>query len=140
MLKKLIASLFLFLLLASIFARAAHAQSADLDALAKIYCEKRRGNQVNLETWYGGKCDPENPLNPDTIGFGDIIFIDLYTKLTGEGDFEGIDWTPILRSLFGLGDAGYKTKEQILADVEKIEKLTATTTIIAKDPKVNLFI
>ena len=52
--------------------------------LLKTYCDRRKGNQLNLETWYGGKCNPSNPA--DSIGFGDIIILDLMEKIAGAPD------------------------------------------------------
>lgn len=59
------------------------AQAPTIDDLGLIYCERRQGNQLNLETWYGGRCpEGDNYKIEETIGFGDIIILDLYEKLT----------------------------------------------------------
>lgn len=52
----------------------------DIDSL-KEYCKLRQGNQMNLETWYSGKCGGSFQ---ERIGFADIIFMDLMTGMTGE--------------------------------------------------------
>lgn len=51
------------------------------DQSLKDFCNRRKGNQINLETWYSGKCDS---TGPDSVGFADIIFMDLYERLAGE--------------------------------------------------------
>jgi hypothetical protein len=60
-----------------------HAQDT-MEDLNQIYCQRRTGNQLNLETWYGGRCNPDNV--EESIGFGDIILLDLYSKIAGETD------------------------------------------------------
>jgi len=65
-----------------------HAAPEDVaNDLLKIYCERRNGNQMNLETWYGGKCDTDNL--EETIGFGDIILLDLLEKVAGSKSDDG---------------------------------------------------
>ncbi len=49
--------------------------------LSRIYCQRRNGSQLNLETWYGGRCNSTDP--GETIGFGDIILLDFQEKLVG---------------------------------------------------------
>ncbi len=126
MLKKILASLLLFSLFFAISAPAVFAQTPSsctdpngdvLRCLTDIYCQRRQGNQVNLETWYGGKCDPTNPKNPEGIGFGDIIILDLYGKLTGEKS-EGIKWDDVLKAITG-DVTSYKNPQQLQAYLDK---------------------
>lgn len=75
-----------FLILATSFfalsTRKVHA-GYDTTTLLKIYCERRMGNQLNLETWYGGRCAADD--NPaESVGFGDIILLDIAERLYGE--------------------------------------------------------
>ncbi|MBU1200535.1 hypothetical protein KJ953_03290 [Patescibacteria group bacterium] len=86
MLKKLLPSLltiaFLFLSFLPLLTPT-HAVSEDIaNDLLKIYCDRRKGNQMNLETWYGGKCDPDNL--EESIGFSDMIILDIYGKIVNE--------------------------------------------------------
>lgn len=98
MIKKLLA-IFSFALLFFSFAAPAMAQT-DTDAanqLVEIYCQRRSGDTINLETWYGGVCDPNDIER--SIGFSDIVFIDLYTKLAGETPGSDINWGEIFTQL-----------------------------------------
>lgn len=55
----------------------------DMMSLMKVYCERRMGNQLNLETWYGGRCAADD--NPaESIGFGDIIIFNILELIIGE--------------------------------------------------------
>jgi hypothetical protein len=76
--KSLLTIIFFFLSAILIFPTTAHAD--DAQDLLKIYCSRRQGNQLNLETWYGGKC--EGTLE-ESIGFGDIILLDVMEKIGG---------------------------------------------------------
>jgi hypothetical protein len=51
------------------------------------FCLKRQGNQMNLETWYSGKCTPGgDTFSGDNVGFADIVILDLAEKLSGTND------------------------------------------------------
>jgi hypothetical protein len=52
------------------------------------FCEKRSTDQINLETWYSGKCktDGSSQFTGDAVGFSDIIFLDLIEKVSGPVD------------------------------------------------------
>lgn len=51
------------------------------------FCRRRQGNQMNLETWYSGKCDPNgNTFAGDQVGFSDIIILDIFERVNGEDD------------------------------------------------------
>ena len=64
------------------------AANTDNDLL-KIYQDRRSGNQMNLETWYGGKYGGSAE---ESIGFGDIILLDLMEKVGGSSsDDEDIE-------------------------------------------------
>lgn len=45
------------------------------------YCTRRSTGEINLETWYGGKCNPTHV--EESIGFGDIIVMHVLEKFTG---------------------------------------------------------
>jgi len=90
---------------------------ASLDELNTIYCERRTGNQLNLETWYGGRCATGDTDLEQTIGFGDIIIIDLYEKLTGPGakgddDLEYLK--NILEKLYGSKETSSLNGDSVL--------------------------
>ena len=53
------------------------------DDLLQIYQDRRSGNQMNLETWYGGK---HGGTPEESIGFGDIILLDLMEKVGGSSN------------------------------------------------------
>lgn len=109
------------LLLTSIFLafspKPVHGQNS-MEDLSKIYCQRRTGNQLNLETWYGGRCDPKNI--EESIGFGDIILLDLYSKIAGETDtsdkayLQGI--LDMLEMLFNHGSQSSTIQENNLAN------------------------
>jgi hypothetical protein len=51
------------------------------------FCRRRQNNQMNLETWYSGKCDPEgDTFAGDQVGFSDIIILDIFERVNGEDD------------------------------------------------------
>ena len=53
------------------------------------FCKRRQGNQMNLETWYSGKCDPKgSTFSGDQVGFADIFILDIYERVNGEDDGE----------------------------------------------------
>lgn len=69
-------------------------EEGSLDGYLKEFCAKRQGNQMNLETWYSGKCPTEDDIKNKTfdtfsgqgVGFSDIILLDLAEKISGEKD------------------------------------------------------
>lgn len=93
---------FLFLILFSL-AKPQYANAAcDADDSAckqlEMFKQRRSGDQMNLETWYSGKADA-GADDPASIGFSQIVLLDLYEKISGAGK---IDWTnpgDILRKL-----------------------------------------
>src|SRR3989338_11056513 len=42
----------------------------------KEYCKLRSGNQMNLETWYSGKCTGSFQ---ERLGFADMVWLDLWS-------------------------------------------------------------
>lgn len=58
-----------------------------LEKQLKEFCAKRdpNNNQMNLETWYSGKCT-EDTFSGEGVGFSDIVILDLAEKLTGKND------------------------------------------------------
>lgn len=49
------------------------------------FCDKRKGNQMNLETWYSGKCT-DDTFSGEGVGFSDIVILDLAEKINGKND------------------------------------------------------
>lgn len=48
------------------------------------FCEKRKGDLMNLETWYSGKCgDKVDTLSGDGVGFSDIVLLQGMEYLNG---------------------------------------------------------
>lgn len=56
-------------------------QYPDRDKELREFCNRRKGDQMNLETWYSGKCGGSFE---ESIGFSDIIILDLYERIAGE--------------------------------------------------------
>lgn len=54
-----------------------------IEKLWQKYCDDRKGDVINLQTWYSGKCTTD-PTDPQAIGFSDIVLLDFYTLLQGE--------------------------------------------------------
>jgi hypothetical protein len=51
------------------------------------FCRRRQGNQMNLETWYSGKCNPKgSTYSGDQVGFADIFVLDIFERINGEDD------------------------------------------------------
>ena len=49
------------------------------------FCERRMGDQMNLETWYSGKC-VDDSFRGEGVGFSDIIILDLIERVQGKSD------------------------------------------------------
>lgn len=60
-------------------------QDGSLDKALKEFCEKRSGTQMNLETWYSGKCT-DDTFRGEGVGFADIVILDLAEKISGKKD------------------------------------------------------
>ena len=73
------------------------ADEVDNDLL-KIYQDRRSGNQMNLETWYGGKY---GSTLEESIGFGDIILLDLMEKVGGSSGDNNQELLKNLEMLLG---------------------------------------
>lgn len=54
----------------------------DENKMLEEYCKRRQGDQMNLETWFSGKCGGEIGQR---IGFADMIRLDFDTKLGWSG-------------------------------------------------------
>lgn len=55
------------------------------------FCQSRSGNQMNLETWYSGKCKDASgkltdPFSGDGVGFSSIVLLDIAEKIQGKKD------------------------------------------------------
>ena len=98
MFKKIILVILLLLAVSVLLPARAYAQDANQQAtdtptstfanypiqqLWQRYCDDRKGNVINLQTWYSGKCTGD-PSDPASIGFSDIVLLDFYTLLQGE--------------------------------------------------------
>ena len=75
----IILSLFLTSYFLTLTSSPIHAYS--MEDLRKTYCDRRSGNQLNLETWYGGRCKASSP--GEAIGFANIILLDIIEKVSG---------------------------------------------------------
>ncbi|HAI22874.1 TPA: hypothetical protein DCP77_02590 [Candidatus Collierbacteria bacterium] len=82
-----------------------------LDKTLQDFCAKRSGNQMNLETWYSGKCTADT-FSGEGIGFSDIVILDLAEKIYGQKDPK----QTFSKTLKGILDAiklqGYNTPEE----------------------------
>jgi len=71
------------------------------DKALQDFCAKRQGGQMNLETWYSGKCpdaakgDTFNSYSGEGVGFADIVILDLLERTTGEKDPKKTIWIKI---------------------------------------------
>ena len=61
--------------------------AAGTTAYQAEFCERRQGDQMNLETWYSGKC-VEDSLKGEGVGFSDIVLLDLMERVQGRVDPE----------------------------------------------------
>lgn len=55
---------------------------SDIDGMLQDFCAKRSGDQMNLETWYSGKCQDDS-MSGDGVGFSDIIILDFAERIMG---------------------------------------------------------
>lgn len=77
----------------------------EIESLSKIYSERRTGDQMNLETWYGGKY---GSTLEESIGFGDIILLDLIEKTSGGYSNDTDNLNELLESLFSYSPQSIK--------------------------------
>jgi len=71
------------------------ATNTDNDLL-KIYQDRRSGDQMNLETWYGGKYGGSAE---ESIGFGDIILLDIMEKVGGSSNENAQELEKVLNEM-----------------------------------------
>jgi len=103
------------------------------------FCKKRQGNQMNLETWYSGKCT-DDTFSGDGVGFSDIVILDLAEKIKGKNDPSNT-FSKTLKEAFDLlgqlpADA---TEQQKLATLDLArEKIFATqnTGLVSQSGKI----
>ncbi len=75
------------------------------DKALQDFCAKRQGGQMNLETWYSGKCpdaskgDTFSSYSGEGIGFADIVILDLLERTTGEKDPKKSFWDKLYDSV-----------------------------------------
>src|SRR3990170_946800 len=53
------------------------------DDMIKDFCNRRKGNQMNLEIWYSGKCGGEAG-DPSSIGFSQIVLLDILSRFQND--------------------------------------------------------
>lgn len=80
-------------------------QEGSLDKALKEFCEKRSGTQMNLETWYSGKCT-DDTFRGEGVGFADIVILDLAEKISGKKDPNKTFTQTLLDALKFLKDNG----------------------------------
>lgn len=91
-----------------------------LDKNLKEFCEKRSGNQMNLETWYSGKCT-DDTFSGEGVGFSDIVFLDLAEKVMGKKDPNNTFLDILFKLIIEIkdvviSDTSSQEKQQIYAD------------------------
>jgi len=87
--------------------------------MARIYCSRRNGSQLNLETWYGGRC--HTTRTEEKIGFGDIIILDLKEQIQGPPPEESVTHIiEIIQQIFNGFTSGR------LEDAKKLAYLDAS--------------
>jgi hypothetical protein len=59
------------------------AAQAAADKQVQIFNDRRKGDQMNLETWYAGKSGVGMD-DPASIGFSQIVLLDLYNRVKGD--------------------------------------------------------
>ncbi|MFZ3068925.1 MAG: hypothetical protein WA052_01275 [Microgenomates group bacterium] len=82
-----------------------------LDKTLQDFCAKRSGNQMNLETWYSGKCTADT-FSGEGIGFSDIVILDLAEKISGQKDPKQTFSKTLKEILDAIKLQGYNTPEQ----------------------------
>ena len=82
-----------------------------LDKTLQDFCAKRSGNQMNLETWYSGKCTADT-FSGEGIGFSDIVILDLAEKISGQKDPNQTFSKTLKEILEAIKLQGYNTPEQ----------------------------
>lgn len=75
------------------------------------FCAKRQGNQMNLETWYSGKCQ-DDTFSGEGVGFADIVILDLAEKLTGKKEPDQTFLQKIIKVFTEMKDHSYATPEE----------------------------
>lgn len=105
-------SLLVFLSVSFLAASTAKAQATDpTQDMLKEFCDRRKGNQVNLETWYSGRCGTD-PSDPASIGFSQIVLLDLLSRTQGDS-FVGKTPLQILQQLITFNEKTGKAVAQI---------------------------
>ena len=91
-------------------------EESAFDKNLRDFCNKRSGTQMNLETWYSGKCT-DDTFAGEGVGFSDIVILDLAEKLSGKKD-PTKTFTTVLKEVFDTLDEQSSTatpNEQRLA-------------------------
>lgn len=104
--------------------------------LLKIYQERRSGNQMNLETWYGGKY---GGTQEESIGFGDIILLDLMEKVGGSSNDNAEELQNLLQLLLNddpqnLPEQSYQPSIQKITQKGAIQGTTKLITSLYQTP------
>lgn len=87
------------------------------------FCARRSGDQMNLETWYSGKCkDADNnftsSFSGEGVGFSSIILLDLAERIQGKQDPD----KSILDKIFDL-DEIFKSSKIEATNNEDIQRI-----------------
>lgn len=66
-------------------------QGSQMDKDLQEFCDRRSGDQMNLETWYSGKCKDKSgnildSYSGEGVGFSSIVILDLAEKISGKKD------------------------------------------------------
>lgn len=93
MLRRLLLGLFsllIFLSASAVVTKPIHAaglfEEDPVEKMVGEFNKRRSGNQMNLETWYSGK-KTSDPSDPASIGFSQIVLLDLYSRINGDEDW-----------------------------------------------------
>lgn len=98
--------------------------------LLKIYQDRRSGNQMNLETWYGGKY---GGTTEESIGFGDIILLDLMEKVGGSSEENAQELEKLLDGMNMTSSKTSKNETSILSNLQNYSQggaISGTARII----------
>ena len=109
MLRRLLLGLFsllIFFSISSVIVKPTHAaglfEKDPADDMIKDFCNRRKGNQMNLEIWYSGKCGGEAG-DPSSIGFSQIVLLDLLSRMQGDS-FKNLTPQEIIQKLLTMKD------------------------------------
>jgi len=85
------------------------AAQAAADKQFQIFLDRRKGDQMNLETWYAGKSGVGMD-DPASIGFSQIVLLDLYGRIKGDNTDATTQLLQLLQSSEGKNIFNYLAK------------------------------